>query len=306
VHGFCSHQPMKCSRQPALANIFPILNDKWQKWQNLPPLNQFSFHLLGIRISLFPSKVAPCFHVPTVFRFSGHWTRQPARATWIKHLTRQASVQNTTVLLHVWFETFCWLHCQLNELYPPQFPSTASFPIYSGHNYEINSARHYPVLAEPIPFQGGCLQSLERRYLGVHVDVDKVPCSVATSSVHTELPGWGCGLHDFAVQKIRVEGDLCLSVEICWIECYVQALRKSERYQNKAKSKVFLSSPHAYAQPYHLGKYQASMGNCFGLVWPHQRGIIDTCRGGFLQTPLPFHYWKPRFPGQNILKLSAE
>ena len=178
----------------------------------MPPLNLFSSHLFGILVSLFASKVAPCFHVPTVFRFSGHWTRQPARATWIKHLARQASVQNTTVLLHVWFETFCWLHCQLVERYPPQFPSTASFPIDGDHNYEINSAHHYLAPVEPIPFQGGCLQSLERRYLGVHVDVDKVLCSVATSSVHTELPGWGCGLHDFAVQKIPVEGDLCLSV----------------------------------------------------------------------------------------------
>lgn len=36
-----------------------------------------------------------------------------------------------------------------------------------------------------------------------------------------------------------------------------------------------------FEQPYHRGRYQATMERCFGLVGPHQHWITDTCRGVF-------------------------
>ena len=59
-----------------------------------------------------------------------------------------------------------------------------------------------------------------------------------------------------------------------------------------SKSKVYtaytgplvLPLPYACVQPYHLGRYQATMNSCFGLVRLLQLGIADAFRGGVLQT----------------------
>ena len=49
-------------------------------------------------------------------------------------------------------------------------------------------------------------------------------------------------------------------------------------------SKGLMPSPYACAQPCHLGKYQATIDSCFGLLQPHQHGIGNTCQGELFQT----------------------
>ena len=66
VHGFCSHQPMKCSRHTALANIFPIL----KKMTKFAAFKSVQFSPIGdpcFFVSFQGCPVFPCSHSFSVF-----------------------------------------------------------------------------------------------------------------------------------------------------------------------------------------------------------------------------------------------